>query len=474
MADHDHELIQFQAGGICGGGGGAWWSNPMLGFFSGAGGLPSPCSAALADFGWLNHEMGSIKEKSADYFWEESILVSTDSMSSNDPAPPQASPDPLLAHQPEYGGASGGALTTDSVLQIMGFGLSPSSSTTDWNQHTFIGTGNKGAGDEGKHNLMLQEDHMDSRLMMDYGEAENDDDNIVIINKYYSTFTGAGINHHQAADYPNSSVDSTTTCDGGGSLPEPSFPMSPSAISYAQLVQSLLESDDHQLQLSMPYNDSDINTWLRVSQQVNYDHGTDSISDPSLININYSSMINDLRDNMLNVPSLSSTDERPHGTNLKTKKKNAENVQAGMGLNVTNSNKNEPPFKKTRVETPSPLPTFKVRKEKLGDRITALQQLVSPFGKTDTASVLHEAIEYVKFLHDQVNALSTPYLKNGSPIQHQQLQEKHERSQSQQDLTSRGLCLVPISFTFPVAHETPVDFWTPTFGPTPTFRQLAS
>uniref|UniRef100_A0ACD5U143 Uncharacterized protein n=1 Tax=Avena sativa TaxID=4498 RepID=A0ACD5U143_AVESA len=62
--------------------------------------------------------------------------------------------------------------------------------------------------------------------------------------------------------------------------------------------------------------------------------------------------------------------------------------------------------KKPRTETPSPMPTFKVRKEKLGDRITALQQLVSPFGKTDTASVLHEAIGYIKFLHDQV-AVST-------------------------------------------------------------------
>ncbi|KAF0897720.1 hypothetical protein E2562_000435 [Oryza meyeriana var. granulata] len=40
------------------------------------------------------------------------------------------------------------------------------------------------------------------------------------------------------------------------------------------------------------------------------------------------------------------------------------------------------PLKKSRTGTPSPLPTtFKVRKEKLGDRITALQQLVSPFGK---------------------------------------------------------------------------------------------
>ncbi|XP_022888387.1 transcription factor bHLH123-like isoform X3 [Olea europaea var. sylvestris] len=55
----------------------------------------------------------------------------------------------------------------------------------------------------------------------------------------------------------------------------------------------------------------------------------------------------------------------------------------------------------------------------MGDRVTALQQLVSPFGKTDTASVLSEAIEYIKFLHDQVNMLSTPYLKSEASIQHQ-------------------------------------------------------
>lgn len=40
-------------------------------------------------------------------------------------------------------------------------------------------------------------------------------------------------------------------------------------------------------------------------------------------------------------------------------------------------------LKRPRLETLSPLPSFKVRKEKLGDRITALQQLVSPFGKVN-------------------------------------------------------------------------------------------
>ncbi|XP_041992672.1 transcription factor bHLH112-like [Salvia splendens] len=124
-------------------------------------------------------------------------------------------------------------------------------------------------------------------------------------------------------------------------------------------------------------------------------------------------------------------------------------------------------FKRPRIETPSPLPTFKVRKEKLGDRITALQQLVSPFGKTDTASVLHEAIEYIKFLHDQVNSLSTPYLKYGSPSVQAGEKAKDEEGVTKV-LKTQGLCLVPISSTFPVAAEATSDFWTPTF--TGSFR----
>ncbi|TVU20055.1 hypothetical protein EJB05_36242 [Eragrostis curvula] len=119
--------------------------------------------------------------------------------------------------------------------------------------------------------------------------------------------------------------------------------------------------------------------------------------------------------------------------------------------------------KKPRIETPSSLPTFKVRKEKLGDRITALQQLVSPFGKTDTASVLHEAIEYIKFLHDQVASLSSPYLRRGRPVQPQKQQGSCE---AKKDLRSRGLCLVPVASTYTVANETAPEFWHPTFGGT--------
>ncbi|CAN1323327.1 Transcription factor bHLH110 [Linum perenne] len=107
--------------------------------------------------------------------------------------------------------------------------------------------------------------------------------------------------------------------------------------------------------------------------------------------------------------------------------------------------------KKSKVDQPrSSCPPFKVRKEKLGDRITALQQLVAPFGKTDTASVLMEAIGYINFLQNQVE-LSVPYMKstrNKPPHQHQPMHFQGEGGNNGdecRDLRSRGLCLVPLS-----------------------------
>ncbi|MFS7940615.1 putative transcription factor bHLH family [Helianthus anomalus] len=129
---------------------------------------------------------------------------------------------------------------------------------------------------------------------------------------------------------------------------------------------------------------------------------------------------------------------------------------------VKKSNTKSSSTKRPRNENP-PMPPLKV---KMGDRITALQQLVSPFGKTDTASVLSEAIVYIKFLHEQVNVLSTPYMNNAAIMQQQKQISDKPSDGSRQDLRSRGLCLVPISSTFPVTNETPVDFWTPSFGGT--------
>ncbi|PRQ22849.1 putative transcription factor bHLH family [Rosa chinensis] len=103
------------------------------------------------------------------------------------------------------------------------------------------------------------------------------------------------------------------------------------------------------------------------------------------------------------------------------------------------------------------------RREKLGERISALQQLVSPFGKTDTASVLHEAMGYIRFLHDQVQVLCSPYLKRlpSLPEGGGDGAEKKDEEARSNDLRSRGLCLVPMENTAHLANNNGADFWSP-------------
>uniref|UniRef100_A0A453CVQ4 BHLH domain-containing protein n=1 Tax=Aegilops tauschii subsp. strangulata TaxID=200361 RepID=A0A453CVQ4_AEGTS len=83
---------------------------------------------------------------------------------------------------------------------------------------------------------------------------------------------------------------------------------------------------------------------------------------------------------------------------LSTKGKKRSEEERGSEGNV----------KKSKHESCSPTsssPKGQVTKVKLGHKITALQQMVSPFGKTDTASVLYEAINYIKWLHEQVQVI---------------------------------------------------------------------
>ncbi|KAF7021942.1 hypothetical protein CFC21_034807 [Triticum aestivum] len=139
--------------------------------------------------------------------------------------------------------------------------------------------------------------------------------------------------------------------------------------------------------------------------------------------------------------------------------------------------------KKARVQPASSTgqSILKVRKEKLGDKITALHQIVSPFGKTDTASVLQETIGYIGFLLGQIEALSYPYLGHGTgaSVRHQaqlnhgdHINSSAEAARPQQDaqdvegkksdLRSRGMCLVPVScITSRLGADNTSDFWQP-------------
>ncbi|KAI3965263.1 hypothetical protein MKX01_034750 [Papaver californicum] len=94
------------------------------------------------------------------------------------------------------------------------------------------------------------------------------------------------------------------------------------------------------------------------------------------------------------------------------------------------------------------------RSQKIGDRITTLQKLVSPFGKTDTASVLKEASARIKILHNQIQMLTNPYFR---PDNFRHYHHKHDlqddTGEIKNGLQKRGLCLVPVSFTHKIIKE---------------------
>ncbi|KAM7254500.1 hypothetical protein ACFE04_003880 [Oxalis oulophora] len=160
-----------------------------------------------------------------------------------------------------------------------------------------------------------------------------------------------------------------------------------------------------------------------------------------------------------NILDFSHHNSKAADSNNSTNNNTNNNLHADQYSSECNSTATGGATKKARVQTSSQ-PPLKVRKEKLGDRITALHQIVSPFGKTDTASVLLEAIGYIRFLQGQIEALSSPYMGNSSSnIRNQHSDFKQEKAK---DLKSRGLCLVPISCT---QVESDVingaDYWAP-------------
>lgn len=166
-----------------------------------------------------------------------------------------------------------------------------------------------------------------------------------------------------------------------------------------------------------------------------------SVSDPSSCTINTCKNSND-----------TCTNEKS------TKSSNKKRTGSGNGQNMDHNQKPSKKCKKNQDK--SSVGIAKVRKERLGERIAALQQLVSPYGKTDAASVLHEAMGYIKFLQDQIQVLCSPYLINysldGGAVTGDVTPGKKVR-----DLRSRGLCLAPVSSTVHVENSNGADLWSP-------------
>ncbi|XP_062144279.1 transcription factor bHLH110-like [Alnus glutinosa] len=177
-----------------------------------------------------------------------------------------------------------------------------------------------------------------------------------------------------------------------------------------------------------------------------------------LTSTNYGGNFSQASHDVIGAPkgSTSLSPDHMHMQDLADSPSNSSNKTSGLMNGVTRTkrqNVSEPKefyaeTKKSRSVSRCPCPPLKVRKEKLGDRIAALQKLVAPFGKTDTASVLTEAIGYIQFLHDQVQTLSTPYLKSSHSKPIRAMQPglmKEDGAVPKRDLRSRGLCLLPLS-----------------------------
>ncbi|XP_058773814.1 transcription factor bHLH123-like isoform X2 [Vicia villosa] len=414
---------------------GNWWESASRNMrFDQSGGTSQQSSSSaitnnnIVDFGWQNSDMVEIKPRSS---LDNSSVVFHDTRK-------------LEQNQDSSN-------STDPNLHMMGLGLS--SHSMEWNQPSLIGDEK---GTENSFRSILEENLSSTRNNF---EQENVMGMCQQVNRNFS------LDQNQFSPQYSSGDSNVIQMDSSALYGTPSILQgsSMSSFPYATNNYGLLNSNN-ELNMNMPCNNWSNNKvpqfLMRTSppkqsstnNQLHFTNNTPFWNASEAPN-----SIKDVRSSFF--PSLQPQFSTP---NFDSHSKNISEVNT-----VVKKSGSEPAPKRTRNETPSTLPAFKVRKEKMGDRITALQQLVSPFGKTDTASVLSEAIEYIKFLHEQVTLLSTPYMKSGASSEIQQNSGKTKKSDgAKQDLRSRGLCLVPISSTFPVTHETTVDFWTPTFGGT--------
>ncbi|KAH7662264.1 Myc-type basic helix-loop-helix (bHLH) domain-containing protein [Dioscorea alata] len=422
---------------------GRWWNTPRN-FVA----PPISCSTAITD-------TGAGAGAGAGFSWASSEtveLMEVKQMSGEEPVPSCSGSSVTYqeTHKIDAARAASAAVMMDASLQVPTFGLS--SPMTDWNQ-ALLGR-SSGRGETSFHAMLQEGMPMDGNQ-----EQRNTDHEGSSVNLFKDMNHGYLLEQHQYTLVPSSYGYSSSSCSSSQALTQQPLDYESSSMGYRsnELLQPSWTKFPQFLK-SSPVKQPPCN-------QLNFSNSTPFWNPSTGVATDVRPPFYSSLSSQQFIPQ--SLEQKPISNSL-TIKTNSEAMVRDSSSGMKKSNSDQPStFKKPRIETPSPVPTFKVRKEKLGDRITALQQLVSPFGKTDTASVLHEAIEYIKFLHEQVGVLSTSYLKNGHPMQQHQSSEKAKDGEGpKQDLRSRGLCLVPISSTFPVASENPADFWTSTYGGT--------
>nr|AKN09554.1 basic helix-loop-helix transcription factor [Salvia miltiorrhiza] len=118
----------------------------------------------------------------------------------------------------------------------------------------------------------------------------------------------------------------------------------------------------------------------------------------------------------------------------------------------------------------------RLRRERIAERMKALQELVPNANRTDKASMLDEIIDYVKFLRLQVKVLSTSRLggaaavapllgdassqgkkgeKEGMATAEQKVAKllEEDMGSAMQYLQGKGLCLMPISLATSISSS---------------------
>ncbi|KAL2338504.1 hypothetical protein Fmac_012950 [Flemingia macrophylla] len=114
----------------------------------------------------------------------------------------------------------------------------------------------------------------------------------------------------------------------------------------------------------------------------------------------------------------------------------------------------------------------RLRRERIAERMKALQELVPNANKTDKASMLDEIIDYVKFLQLQVKVLSMSRLGGAAAVgalvaenekgneslalTEQQVAKlmEEDMGSAMQYLQGKGLCLMPISLATAISKPT--------------------